>query len=63
MSKQTSDFVDNHFTNYTRPMIAKMTTPGWKPECKQDVVNLLMDVQVGYVSCRRAASILFPELL
>lgn len=65
MSKQqeTSDFVDNHFTRYTRPMLAKMDTPGWKPEHKQDVVDLLFEVQIGYVSCRRAASILFPELL
>ena len=65
MSKQqqTSDFVDNHFTSYTRPMLNKVNQPGWKPEYKQDVVDLLMEVQIGYVSCRRAASILFPGLL
>lgn len=44
-------------------MLNKVNQPGWKPECKQDVVDLLMEVQIGYVSCRRAASILFPELL
>ena len=39
-----------------------MTYPeGWKPECKQDVVDLLMKVQVGNISCRRASDILFPE--
>jgi hypothetical protein len=65
MSKQqqTSDFVDNHFTSYTRPLLNKVDQPGWKPKHKQDVVDLLMEVQIGYVSCSRAASILFPELL
>jgi hypothetical protein len=31
------------------------------PRCKQDVVDLLMRVQVGEMSCRRAASLLFPQ--
>lgn len=34
---------------------------GWKPKCKQDVVDLLMEVQAGNVSCRRASDILFPK--
>jgi hypothetical protein len=34
---------------------------GWKPKCNQDMVDLLFEVQLGNISCRRAASILFPE--
>ena len=33
----------------------------WKPRCKQDVIYLLMEVQTGHVSCRKASDILFPE--
>lgn len=53
--------VITHFAAYTRPLIRKVTKEGWKPECKQDVVDLLMEVQIGYISCRRAADILFPQ--
>ena len=53
--------ISNHFTEYTRPLLNKVTKEGWKPECKQDVVDLLMEVQIGYISCRRAADILFPQ--
>lgn len=53
--------ISNHFAEYTRPLLNKVTKEGWKPECKQDVVDLLMEVQIGYISCRRAADILFPE--
>ena len=61
--KIEADTVDisNHFATYTRPLLNKVTKEGWKPECKQDVVDLLMEVQIGYVSCRRAADILFPQ--
>lgn len=31
------------------------------PTCKQDVVDLLMRVQTGHCSCRRASDLLFPE--
>lgn len=55
------DEISNHFTEYTRPLLNKVTKEGWKPECKQDVVDLLMEVQIGYISCRRAADILFPQ--
>ena len=34
---------------------------GWKPQCKQDVVDLLMLVQTGDCSCRKASDILFPQ--
>ena len=36
---------------------------GWKPSCKQDVVDLLFEVQTGFVSCRRASDILFPAFM
>lgn len=54
--------ISDHFSTYTKPLLNKVSKEGWKPECKQDVVDLLMEVQIGYVSCRRAADILFPEL-
>lgn len=31
------------------------------PRCKEDVVDLLFMVQVGNVSCRRGADLLFPQ--
>lgn len=52
--------VSSHFSSYTKPLLAKIDA-GWRPECKQDVVDILMEVQIGYISCRRAADILFPE--
>ena len=33
----------------------------WRPKCKQDVVDLLIQVQMGYASCGFAADVLFPE--
>jgi hypothetical protein len=57
-------FVDDqgyyHYSRYTRPMLAKADA-GWRPSNKEEVVDLLMEVQIGYISCRRAADILFPE--
>ena len=50
--------INNHFATYTRPLLKE----SWKPECKQDLVDLLMEVQIGYISCRRAAEVLFPML-
>jgi hypothetical protein len=49
-----------HYSRYTRPMLAK-ADKGWRPSNKEEVVDLLMEVQIGYISCRRAADILFPE--
>lgn len=43
--------------------IDKFLAYGWKPECKQDVVDLLMLVQAGDCSCRKASDILFPQFL
>lgn len=68
MKKTTRDKIEvdqaeisSHFATYTRPLLNRVTKEGWKPECKQDVVDLLMEVQIGYISCRRAADILFPQ--
>lgn len=52
----------NHFTLYTMPLLKKATVEGWQPKCRQDVIDILTEVQVGYISCRYATSILFPEL-
>ncbi len=52
--------ISSHFSEYTKPLLNKIDK-GWRPECKQDVVDILMEVQIGYISCRRAADILFPE--
>lgn len=47
--------------NFEYERLKKFIEPGWKPECKQDVVDLLLEVQVGNISCRKASDILFPE--
>lgn len=52
--------ISSHFSLYTKPLLTKIAG-GWFPECKQDIVDILMEVQIGYISCRRAADILFPE--
>lgn len=54
--------INNHFVNQTRPMLKKITQEGWKPESIHDVIDILMEVQIGYISCGKAATILFPEL-
>lgn len=53
--------ISDHYKEYTKPLLAKVSVPGWRPECKQDVIDFLREVQIGYISCRRAADILFPE--
>lgn len=52
--------VSTHFGLYTKPLL-NMVENGWRPECKQDVVDVLTEVMLGYISCRRASDILFPE--
>lgn len=47
----------SHFKTYTKPLLAKLEK-GWRPESKQDIVDVLVEVQVGYLSCEKVASIL-----
>ncbi len=39
----------------------ELTQQHGSPQCKQDVVDLLMKVQTGHCSCRKASDILFPQ--
>lgn len=61
MKRQTATKIRNdevetnsHFTLYTR----KFLDPSWRPRCRQDVVDLLLECQVGYISCGKATDIL-----
>lgn len=47
----------NHFKTYTKPLLAKVEK-GWRPKSKQDIVNVLVEAQVGYLSCERVSQIL-----
>ena len=47
----------SHFKYHTKPLLAKVEK-GWRPESKQDIVDVLVEVQVGYLSCEKVASIL-----
>ena len=40
----------------------KYLAADWYPIWKEDLVDLLIDVQAGQTSCRKAADILFPHL-
>lgn len=55
--KSDSEEIGSHFTLYTKRFLA----PGWNPRDKQDLVDLLMEIQIGYISCRKAASILMDS--
>lgn len=47
----------NHFKTYTKPLLAKVEK-GWRPESKQDIVDVLIEAQIGYLSYEKVASIL-----
>jgi hypothetical protein len=47
----------NHYKTYTKPLLAKVEK-GWRPESKQDIVDVLAEVQIGYLSCEKVAHIL-----
>lgn len=49
--------ISSHFSLYTKKFLAD----SWKPRDKQDVVDLLMECQIGYISCRKAAQILIDS--
>jgi len=49
--------ISQHVKLYTQ----KFLVPGWKPSCKQDVVDLLLECQIGYISCRKATQILIDS--
>lgn len=59
MKKQYIETV-NHYKTYTKPLLAKVEK-GWRPESKQDIVDVLVEVQVGYISSEKAADILNCE--
>lgn len=44
-----------------QPITPPYLQPDWVPTSKQDVVDLLLDVQAGHVSCRKASDLLFPQ--
>lgn len=55
--KSDEQVISSHFSLYTKRFLAE----GWKPRDKQDVVDLLMECQIGYISCRKAAQILIDS--
>ena len=55
---QTDDIeINNHFTACTR----KFLDPKWEPKSRQDIVNLLLECQIGYISCGKAYDILLSK--
>jgi len=47
----------NHFKTYTKPLLAKVEK-GWRPRTKEEIVKVLVEAQIGYLSCEKVASIL-----
>lgn len=52
--KSDGEEINSHFALYTKRFLA----PGWTPRDKRDVIDLLMECQVGYISCGKATQIL-----
>ena len=50
--------VNDHFKTHTR----KFLVAGWKPNTREDLISLLQEVQIGYISCKTAADILLSKL-
>jgi len=47
----------NHYKTYTKPLLAKIAK-GWRPESKEEIVKVLVEAQIGYISAEKVASIL-----
>lgn len=58
--KIESDQIESvtHFSAYTRPLLRRIEQGKWDVTNKEDLVDLLQEVQIGNISCRRAADII-----
>lgn len=50
-------YVDDHYKTYTKPLLLKASN-GWKPSNKGEILQLLREVQIGYITLSTAAEIL-----
>jgi hypothetical protein len=49
--------IGSHYSTHTR----KFLDPKWVPSTRQDVVDLLLECQIGYISCGKATDILISK--
>ena len=47
-----------HYSSYTKPLLRRVDQGKWSIFNDEDVLALLREVQIGYISCKRAVEII-----
>ena len=49
-----ADYICNHYKEHT----VKFLKPDWRPTCREDLVALVREAQIGFISCSKVVDIL-----
>jgi hypothetical protein len=53
-AEQDAEYICNHYKEHT----VKFLKSDWRPTCREDLVALVQEAQIGFISCSKVVDIL-----